>query len=142
MRWIIACLATTTLAIACGGGDSEPAGDDMPAVGAAAQKKAAEKKDMEMGATTGEATHPSVGTCLDLVADGRFADAVDPCLEAVRRAPGNTEVKAALAKAQGMAGKAMEGAGAAAAAAGEEADEAAAGARSMLGDAKKKLPEM
>jgi hypothetical protein len=38
--------------------------------------------------------------CLDLVEEGRFADAVDPCAEAVQELPDDAELVAALEKAK------------------------------------------
>ncbi len=44
--------------------------------------------------------HPSVTSCLGLVKESRWAEAVAPCTEAARNAPGNREVSAALARAK------------------------------------------
>ena len=52
------------------------------------------------GSPGGGEAHPSVASCLDLVKASRWAEAVAPCTEAVRNAPGNREVASALERAR------------------------------------------
>ncbi len=52
------------------------------------------------GEAASGAEHPSVASCLDLVKASRWAEAVAPCTEAVRNAPGNREVASALERAR------------------------------------------
>lgn|GEM_PF-4030877 len=62
---------------------------------------------------------PSVTSCLSLVRAGSYAEAISPCVEAVKNAPDNAEVAAALAQARSAvsanAAKAQAAAGEAAA---------------------------
>jgi hypothetical protein len=91
-RYIVLLLAVG--AIACNGqkvetGESSgPLSDTGPVSSAPGESEA------------GAVIHPSVTSCLDLVRAGRFADAIAPCTEAVRRAPDNQQVADALGRAR------------------------------------------
>jgi len=115
----------TLIALACGGDEGQQAGAGDPAGEAG-----------EATAESAVAVHPSVQGCLDMVRAGRYADAIAPCTEAVRRAPDNREVQTALEKAQSGAAEALADAGQGA---GQADDDAASGAADAaakgLGDA-------
>jgi hypothetical protein len=110
-RYIVLLLAVG--AIACNGQKVETDEGSGPASGTGSVSAA--QGESEAGA----AIHPSVTGCLDLVRAGRFADAIAPCTEAVRRAPDNQQVADALERAR-------EGAAQQAAAAAQESGAAAA----------------
>lgn len=59
----------------------------------------------EEAAKAGE-EDPDVKSCLNLVIEGKFSDALPVCLAALKKHPANDEVKAAVAKAQAAAGDA------------------------------------
>jgi hypothetical protein len=120
-------IALFLVALACGGQESSQTMDDEAgAVGAAAEEAASAEAE---GTGQAEAEHPSVQGCLDLVMAGKFAEAIPPCTEAARHAPGNEKVTEALNKAKTGAAEAAAEAAAAKAAEGAaaEASEAAAG---------------
>ena len=109
--------------------DTGAAGTETPAV-SAVQQPAAVQPPSEV--TTPEGTLDAaeaveVTTCLELVQDGKFAEAVVLCQAALNLYPDNVEVADALAKAG--AAKAAEGSARAAEGASDAAD-AAAGAAS------------
>jgi hypothetical protein len=117
--WLAA--AGLLVALACGGQDSgSGAGAGAGGEGAGA--------DAGGGAGQGGELSATAERCLDLVADGRFADAIDPCTRAVRESPASQELADALETAQqgvAAAGKAAaESAKQAAGQAGSEADAA------------------
>lgn len=63
----------------------------------------------ESGPETAAAGLPaSAQQCLDLVAEARFAEAVDPCTQAAGEVPDNEEVSEALQKARASAQQASE----------------------------------
>jgi len=123
------------VALACGSGDSgdgygEESASEAPAVSA--------QESAESGSGA-RATAPEVQSCLDLVGQARFREAVPVCLRAVEAAPGNAEVKQALDRAQrevatSEAGQAAESAKEAAESEAGKAAEGASKALEGMGD--------
>jgi hypothetical protein len=121
----LAAILFTLIALACGGDDGQQPGAGAPAGGTG------EADEVSAGAAD-----PSVQGCLDMVRAGRYADAIAPCTEAVRRAPENREVQTALEKARSGAAEAAAGARQGAEQAADEAASGAADAAAKgLGDA-------
>ncbi len=92
-------------ALACGSGSESttpPVSSGTPAGRELVEEKPGTWKESAPAASSTEeaAAHPSVTSCLGLVKQSRWAEAVPPCTEAVRNAPGNQEVSAALARAK------------------------------------------
>jgi hypothetical protein len=126
----IASVVLLAAALACGSGEPQApeasptqeraggttAGSTGSDAGGAGSTDSAESSASEA------ALHPSVPRCLDLVRAGQLVEAVTPCTEAVRNAPGNEEVAAALDEAKAAASEQ------ATAAARDAADSAASGA--------------
>jgi len=103
----IASAALFVAVLACGSGDSgtSPSGSapsaTAPTAGGAAGTQGGAAGSSDVAAMPPESEiHPSVPRCLDLVRDGEYAEAVTPCTEAVRNAPNNREVAAALERAR------------------------------------------
>lgn len=134
----IASVTLLVAALACGSGDSgdseSPQGAPSQAAPSQASKSSttSSKVDVADDAEQEATLHPSVPRCLDLVRAGELVEAVSPCTEALKNAPGNDEVAAALEKARTAASEQ------ATAAATDAASGAAAGA---TGDAASALEE-
>ena len=135
----IASAALLVAVLACGSGDSgsSPSGSapsaTTPTAGGTSGTQGGAASGSDVAAMPPESEiHPSVPRCLDLVRDGQYAEAVTPCTEAVRNAPTNPEVAAALERAR------TEASAQASAAAQKAAADAAAGAAD---DATSALPE-
>ena len=88
-----------------------------------AAKEAVEstKEAVTEEAAKAEVEDPDVKSCLQLVSEAKFNDALPVCLEALKKHPANDEVKAAVAKAQAEVGDAAAAATDAAQGAQEEA---------------------
>lgn len=123
----IACTLTLMGILACGPGETGTTSTPEAAPGAETATSAEPPQAASPGAAppseaaapVAETPHPSVQGCLDLVREGRLAEAVAPCTEAVRNAPDNAEVAAALEQAKAAGSE--KAAAAAQAAAGEAA---------------------
>ncbi len=91
--------ATSFIALlACGSGESNQGAGDMPpvsAAGTATDDIQIERIEIEANAVAAE-----ISSCLNLVKDRDFEEALPVCLEAAASAPENTKVQAALARAQ------------------------------------------
>lgn len=130
-------------ALACGSGDSGPTAatpSPSPTQGSGASSGVATQTGSgDAGAPAAETTvHPSVPRCLDLVRAGQLVEAVTPCSEALKNAPDNQQVAAALDRAKQAA---SEQASAAAQAAANDAAAGAGGdAASALQDKTGSLP--
>jgi hypothetical protein len=118
---------------ACGGseGDGGSPGASAPAGGTGAAEATAQ-------------THPDVESCLDLVSQAKFSEAVTVCARAATLDPDNQEVRDALATARreaaAMAASAAKTAGEAAQGAEAAADEAAEGAKDAADAMGKQMP--
>jgi len=119
-----------TAGSAAGAGSSGTAGSAAGAGSSGTAERAAGA--LEPAAAIADSAHPSAARCLDLVRQERLIEAVAPCTEAVRNAPDDREVAAALERAQSGARSAA--ADQAAAAQSAAADQAAA-AQSTASDA-------
>ena len=121
MKKITGIVLFAAAAVACGSGDSGTTGTNGGA-DASAVSAARVVEDVEAGkdAEATAAPDPSVASCLDLVRAGRLLEAVAPCTEALRNAPDNRDVAAALGRAKAAAAEqasaaaqaAVDGAGA------------------------------
>jgi hypothetical protein len=123
-------------AIACGGQDTATttdAGETPPVSAVSPPSEADIEVEVDEMETAGGAEISEVTQCLELVNAGKHAEAVAICETAVRLAPGNTDVAAALTKASAAA--AMQGAAATASAAAGEAADAAGDAADAAVDA-------
>ena len=81
-----------------------PEGAEKPVL----EQKALESKEVEpveQAAKTGEEDQ-EVKSCLQLVSEAKYADALPVCLSALKKHPANEEVKAAAEKAQDAVGDA------------------------------------
>lgn len=106
MRFVV--VAIFLLTVACGGQESgdkasvgeptAPAASQSGSEPAASAKQAAEEP-------VEEAVPTEVTSCLSLVKQGEYRQAVDVCLAALNVDPGNADVEAALAKARDEAAK-------------------------------------
>ena len=79
-----------------------PEGAEKPVL----EQKALESKEVEpveQAAKTGEEDQ-EVKSCLQLVSEAKYADALPVCLSALKEHPANEEVKAAAEKAQDAVG--------------------------------------
>jgi hypothetical protein len=118
--------------LACGGSDSNQTGDagGVPPVETAVDEDVIEIPEPAMPEPTAT-VDPKVQSCLDLVSQSQFQQALPVCLAALNVDPDNQQVQDAVAKARTEAAKL-----AAAEAAGSAAAEGAAGeAASKLGEA-------
>jgi hypothetical protein len=112
----IIAIALLLFSFGCSQGDETPPVSAAPDTGTEAAtpptptpaKETAKSAAMETTTETAAETPASVQGCLDLVAAGRFAEAVPPCTLAVQQAPGNAEVQAALDKAKAGAASATQ----------------------------------
>jgi hypothetical protein len=123
-------------AIACGGQDTATttdAGETPPVSAVSPPSEADIEVEVDEMETAGGEQIVEVTQCLELVNAGKHAEAVAICETAVRLAPGNTDVAAALTKASAAA--AMQGAAATASAAAGEAADAAGDAADAAADA-------
>lgn len=131
MRLMVIVL-TPLMLIACGSQDSgtgAAGGDATPAVSAESTEPAA--VEVEETVEVEEVAVPSeVTSCLSLVKQGEFKQAVDACLAALDADPDNSDVKAALSQAREQVAKlaTADAAGMAGEAATEAATDAATGA--------------
>ena len=120
--------------LACGGSDSNQAGDagGVPPVETAVEETVDVIEIPEPAMPEPTATvDPNVQSCLDLISQSQFQQALPVCLAALNVDPDNQQVQDAVAKARTEAAKL-----AAAEAAGSAAAEGAAGeAASKLGEA-------
>lgn len=129
----LAAILFTLVAFACGGDEGQQPGAGGPAGGTGEADAAPELAG---------ADDPSVQGCLDLVRAQRYAEAIAPCTEALRRAPENREVQTALEEARSGAAEALAGAADAAEQAARGADAAGGEAASQLeGATEKSLTE-
>lgn len=117
------------LALACGRGET-PTTTEGPAVStkgpaAAAPAAPAAPSAPQAAAPSAAAPDPQAVSCLDLVSKGRFQEAIAPCTAALRTAPNDPELQAALAKAKSQAAQMAEAPSAAANAATGAASDAA-----------------
>ena len=126
--------------LACGGSDSGQTGDasGVPPVEATMDETAAVPPVPEPAVPAPAATvDPKVQSCLDLISQSQFQQALPVCLAALAIDPDNQQVQDAVAQAQAETAKL-----AAAEAAGEAAVEgAAADTASQLEEAAGGLPE-
>ncbi len=90
---------------ACGQDPGPPAVSSAPDTTGADTPGAAAGAGTAAGAPGSERS-ATAQSCLDLVADGQLAQAIDPCTRAAREAPGDREVSEALAKARSAADQA------------------------------------
>jgi hypothetical protein len=123
--------------LACGQRQHEagPSSAGTPAPAGAASSAAPEAAKPDVGA----AANPDVQSCLDLVANELYSDAIPACDRALRADAANDKLKAALATAQAKvaekAAGAAEGAADAAKDAAGEAQGAADAAKDAAGEA-------
>jgi hypothetical protein len=94
--------------LACNSGETtqgiaDSAGDTPPVSAARTGADDIEIKKVEVEAIEVETLAAEISSCLGLVKTGAFADALPVCLEAASIDPENTQVQAALAKAQAQA---------------------------------------
>ena len=99
IRLAVTLFAISLLALACGGGDSS-SGDSAPVSAQGSQTGTPSAPGSDPAAAPSAALDPEAAGCLDLVAKGRFQQAIAPCTAALRAQPANQEVKDALARAQ------------------------------------------
>ena len=99
IRLTVSLLSVALLALTCGSGDSTSGGDTQP-VSAQADQAAAPPAPGGAPAAKSAELDPQALSCLDLVAKGRFQQAIDPCMAAVKANPANTELESALDQAQ------------------------------------------
>ncbi len=127
-RWVVMMLVLGLAFVGC----SRPADQSAPpeAEKATVEKEAVESTKEalpEEAAQAGE-EDPDVASCLQLVSQAKFADALPVCLAALKKHPDNDEVKGAAKKAQAEVGDAAAAATDAAQDAQEDAEEKAQGA--------------
>jgi len=111
MRFIV--VAIFLLMVACGGQESgDKASVGEPTTPAASQSGSEPAAGAKQAAQEPVAQEPvekevpaEVTSCLSLVKQGEYRQAVDVCLAALKVDPGNTDVEAALAKARDEAAK-------------------------------------
>jgi hypothetical protein len=127
-RWIVVMLVLGLVFLGC----SRPADQSAPpeAEKAAVEEKAVEttKEALPEEAAKAGEEDPDVASCLQLVSQSKFEDALPVCLAALKKQPDNDKVKAALEKAQAAVGDAAATATDAAQGAQEAAGEEAQGA--------------
>jgi len=127
-RWIVMLLVLGLAFLGC----SRPAEESAPpeAEKAAVEKEAVEaaKEALPEEAARAEKVDPDVASCLQLVSEAKFADALPVCLAALKKHPDNDQVKGAVEKAQAEVGDAAAAATDAAEGAQEDATEEAQGA--------------
>lgn len=147
----LAVILFSGLILACGGQDSDlPAVDATKAAaeqaGDAMKEAAAEAKTMGRetvneaaqkvaDATESEAADGQAASCLELVSNGQFQQAVPVCVDALAANPANAQVRDALEKARAGVANLAAAPGAAAAQAQGAAADAAAGAGADAGEA-------
>jgi hypothetical protein len=114
--------------LACGGPSGESS--DQPA---APRQPEGTASDTATGTGTADAPQvdPQVASCLDLVARGRFQEALPACLAALKIAPDDPEVQAATQRARAESAKLADAEGA--------ADQAKSEAVGQLGEASQEL---
>lgn len=135
---ILVTISVLALLLACGGSDSgqDSAGSaETPPVAAANGGGAPTPEAPSAPAAAEPSTDPQVQSCLDLVRDGQYQQAVPVCLAALKIDPNNQQVKSALARAQTQTASAADAQDAATAAAGAAADSAQGDASAKLGEA-------
>ena len=127
-RWIVMMLVLGLMFVGCTkqADQSAPPKAEKPAVAADAPEAAKEAIPEE--ATEAVAEDPDVASCLQLVSEAKFNDALPVCLAALKKDPTNDEVKAAAEKAQAAVGDVAAAATDAAQDAQEGAGEKAQGA--------------
>lgn len=121
----LAVIASLLAFVACGSGDSGKTGGEAPSVSSEGGG-AAEAPTIDMGKAS--QVPSEVTSCLSLVKEAKYKEAIQACLAAADVDPDNNDVSAALEKARNEQAKVMA-ADAAAGAAGQ-AQGAAAGAAS------------
>ena len=103
-------LATLVIGlVACGSQDSQLS-ETIDAVSDVAAGAADEAGDAAGAAANAMRVDPSAKSCLQLVAQAAWAEAVPTCTEAVKIAPDNTELRNALATAKSNAANQASGA--------------------------------
>jgi hypothetical protein len=129
--------------VACSGGDTGEGttSGDEPAPVSAQKAGAPAAPAPTPEAAKAAPADPQVQSCLDLVAEAKFSEAVPVCTAALRSHPGNAEVKKALAEAQAGVAKLADAKGAAAAAAQGAASDAQGAADAAASDAASKAVE-
>lgn len=147
MKRLLVTMSVLALA-ACGGsetGQTQTKSETTPAAAEAPQAAKAPQATEAAPATTAQPmpdTHAQ--HCLDLVAAGKFEEALPMCLAALKVDPTNQQVRDAVDQARAETAKATAAAGAAQAAGGAATDEAAGAAteaaKSKLGEATQGLP--
>jgi hypothetical protein len=124
--------------LACGGSETSQTGDagDAAPMGAAVEEKAA--PEMEKPAAV---VNPKAQSCLDLISQEEWQQALVVCLAALKIDPDNQELQDAVktARTEGAKFAAQEAAGAAAEGAAEGAAE---DATSKLGEATGGMPDL
>jgi hypothetical protein len=136
-KWIVMMLVLGLVFVGC----SQPADQSAPPE---AEKSAVEKEAVEStkqalpeeAAKAGEGD-PDVASCLQLVSQAKFNDALPVCLAALKKHPDNDQVKGAVEKAQAGVGDASAAATDAAQGAQEDAGKKAQGA---MDEATRSLP--
>jgi hypothetical protein len=127
-------IAFSILALfACGETDTGPAGESQAQPGASATGDEAAMIETEELMAIAEQVDPQVASCLDLIRQAMFQEALPVCLAALEIDPDNQEVQDAVAKAQAETAK-MAGMAEAEGAAAAQADEAAKGLAGKLGE--------
>ena len=131
-------IAFSILALfACGQGETGPAGDSEAPAGVSATGDEAEMVEIEevvviSEPAAAEQVDPQVASCLDLVGQMKFQEALPACLAAAAIDPDNQQVQDAVAKARAETAKMAAGEAAAGDAA-AQADEAAKGLAGKVG---------
>jgi hypothetical protein len=118
--------------LACGGPSGESS--DQPAASGQPEGTASgTSSGSAAGTGTADAQQvdPQVASCLDLVARGRFQEALPACLAALKIAPDDPEVQAATQRARAESAKLADAEGA--------ADQAKSEAVGQLGEASQEL---
>lgn len=122
-------LALALILVFAGCSRQDEQGAPQEAQESAVQREAVESKEEappEEAAKAGE-EDPDVRSCLQLVGQGKFEDALPVCLDALKNHPANEELKEAVETAK-------EGVGDAAAGVTEEAERAQEEAEGALGE--------
>ena len=116
--------------LACGGTDTAQTSDSEAMPPAAAVGKAAPAPEIPEPTAAPE-TAPEVASCLNLIRQQEFQEALSTCMAALEADPDNLEVKAAIGQAQSEVAKL---------AAAEATESASSEAAARLDEAAKTLP--
>jgi hypothetical protein len=98
-KWIVLLLVLGLAFAGCAKKAEESAPEEAAKEAVESVKEAAPEEAAKV-----EAEDPDVKSCLALVSEAKFAEALPVCLEALEKHPANEEVKAAVAKAQAEVG--------------------------------------